>query len=116
MNNLIITALAATPLELGNQPGYHVVLSSRLETVIRGAQRVALAGGVSQVLAAIGAVIIDFSQFENSDCGVLVFRVDPTGCDIDLDGLRGRLNRAGDLMGARIRLQHEDVFAAMHRI
>ena len=66
-------------------------------------------------LAADGVNILDVSQkvLQGYFTAVLFADLPPSGPD--LGALRERLQRRGDALGARVLVQHEELFQAMHR-
>ena len=69
---------------------------------------------ITAELAASGANLLDVSQKILQGYFTVVLVAD-LGPDADLGAVRDRLQSRGDGFGARVLLQHEDLFQAMHR-
>ena len=69
---------------------------------------------ITAELAASGANLLDVSQKILQGYFTVVLVAD-LGPETDLGAVRDRLQSRGDAFGARVLLQHEDLFQAMHR-
>ena len=69
---------------------------------------------ITAELAASGANLLDVSQKILQGYFTVVLVAD-LGADADLGAARDRLQSRGEAFGARVLLQHEDLFQAMHR-
>jgi ACT domain-containing protein len=84
-------------------------------TVI-GQDKVGIIANVSNILAEENINISDISQtiLQNYFTMIMVTQLPSEGYDISV--LQGKLNALGENMGLEIRVQHEAIFDAMHRI
>lgn len=71
--------------------------------------------GVSQVLFEEDVNIEDISQTLMQEYFTMIMMVSITNLS-DMDKLSERLNALGAKLGVEIRVQHEDIFNAMHKI
>lgn len=71
--------------------------------------------GVSQVLYEEDVNIEDISQTLMQEYFTMIMMVSITNLG-DIDKLSERLNALGAKLGVEIRVQHEDIFNAMHKI
>ena len=83
-------------------------------TVI-GKDKKGIIARVSSTLAQAGANVEDISQTVMQGYFMMMMLVDISGADKIRD-LGETLDRLGDEIGVKIRIQHEDIFNAMHRI
>jgi len=90
--------------------------STRVIVTVIGQDKVGIIAGVSAVLAAGGANIIDISQTTLREFFTMIMMVDLEKATVPFDELKRRLQAKGEEMGLRIDAQHEDVFKYMHRI
>lgn len=90
--------------------------SSRVIVTVIGQDMVGIIAGVSAVLAAGGANIIDISQTTLREFFAMIMMVDLEKATLPFDEIKRRLQAKGQEMGLRIDAQHEDVFKYMHRI
>lgn len=81
-----------------------------------GQDRVGIIAGVSALLAEAQVNINDISQTIMQDIFTMIMLVDLAKMTIDIKDLADRLEQLGDSMGLSIRIQHADIFHAMHRI
>jgi ACT domain-containing protein len=88
----------------------HVVVT------VMGSDRVGIVAGITKVLADCNANIIDISQTILQDIFAMILLVDIASSDKDLLGLEEALKAAGDTLGVKIVVQHQDIFRYMHRI
>lgn len=84
-------------------------------TVI-GKDRVGIIAGVSGCLADQGVNILDISQTILQDYFNMIMLVDVDTERVALPELSESLRAVGDHLGVQIRVQHEEIFTAMHRI
>ena len=104
----------------GNAAVSHAVASppsggaSRVVVTAYGLDRPGVLAAVTAELSASGANILDVSQkvLQGYFTLVLVADLPPS---LDLGAARDALQARGDALGARVLLQHEDLFQAMHR-
>lgn len=81
-----------------------------------GKDRVGIIAGVSNLLADTNVNILDISQTILQEYFTMIMLVDLSNMNATLEELKNKLNQKGDELGVSIKLQHEDVFRAMHRI
>ncbi len=81
-----------------------------------GKDRVGIIAGVSNTLAANNVNILDISQtiLQGYFTMIMLSEIDPTV--ISIPDLQQKLDIIGTDLGLQIRVQHEDIFTAMHRI
>ncbi|HID16635.1 MAG TPA: ACT domain-containing protein [Candidatus Atribacteria bacterium] len=81
-----------------------------------GKDRVGIIAGVSTLLAEANVNILDISQTILQEYFTMIMLVDLSHTKLSLETLKEKLNKKGEELGVSIRLQHEDIFQAMHRI
>jgi len=86
-----------------------------IATVI-GRDQVGIIALVSGILAASHVNILDISQTVLQGFFAMVMILDLSRSQSDFAELRQKLEKAGEEMGLKITLQHEDVFQYMHRV
>lgn len=87
---------------------------SRVVVTAYGNDTPGVLAAVTAELSASGANVLDVSQKILQGYFTLVLVADlPAGAD--LGAVRDRLTSRGDAFGARVLLQHEELFQAMHR-
>lgn len=87
---------------------------TRVVVTAYGHDRPGVLAAVTAELSAAGANILDVSQKVLQGYFTLVLVADlPAG--LDLGAIRDGLQSRGDTLGARVLLQHEELFQAMHR-
>jgi ACT domain-containing protein len=84
-------------------------------TVI-GKDTVGIIAGVSSVLSRNHINVRDISQSVLKEYFAMVMLVDLSSASTTFADIQKQLEAAGQSMGISIRIQHEDVFEAMHRI
>jgi ACT domain-containing protein len=84
-------------------------------TVI-GSDRVGIIAAVSNMLAEAEVNILDISQTTMDEIFTMTMLVDVTCVKGGFAPLAENLAALGDEMGLKIRLQHVDIFNAMHKI
>ena len=88
--------------------------ATRVVVTAYGYDRPGVLAAVTAELSAAGANVLDVSQKVLQGYFTVVLVADlPAGTD--LGAVRDGLQSRGDAMGARVLLQHEDLFQAMHR-
>jgi ACT domain-containing protein len=95
-----------------------IILNEKTHVVVTvmGSDRVGIVAGITKVLADCNANIVDISQTLLQDIFAMILLVDISGSDKDLLALEEALKTAGDNLGVKIVLQHQDIFRYMHRI
>ncbi len=83
---------------------------------IIGQDRVGIVAMVSTTLAANSVNILDINQNIVNGFFNMVMIADMSGATITLKDLQQLLKEKGQAMGLEIKVQHEDIFKAMHRI
>lgn len=81
-----------------------------------GRDRVGIIAGVAGILADANVNILDISQTVLQGFFAMIMILDLSRSQDDFTELRQKLEEAGDEMGLKITLQHEDVFQYMHRV
>lgn len=80
-----------------------------------GKDRVGIIAGVSRILADNGVNILDISQTIMREMFTMIMLVN-IGDEIIISKLSEKLSDFGKEMGLTIRVQHHDIFEAMHKI
>ncbi len=83
---------------------------------IIGQDRVGIVAMVSTTLAANSVNILDINQNIVNGFFNMVMIADISGATVNLKELQELLKEKGQTMGLEIKVQHEDIFKAMHRI
>lgn len=81
-----------------------------------GRDRVGIIAAVSSLLSDLQININDISQTILQDIFTMIMLVDLASMTIDIKDLADRLEKLGQEMDISIRVQHTDIFDAMHRI
>ena len=68
------------------------------------------------LLAEYGVNVLDISQTVMNEYFTMVMLADVQGCTTDFSTLRDALVQLGEEMALSIRIQHEDIFNAMHAV
>ena len=84
-------------------------------TVI-GKDMVGIIARVTAILSQHNVNILDISQSILQDFFAMVMLADLSGATVPFTEIKGLLEAEGGAMGVSIRIQHEEVFEAMHRI
>ncbi len=84
-------------------------------TVI-GNDKVGIIAKVSTALFNCNANILDINQTVMQEYFTMVMLVDIENCSVPFETLSARLGAVGEELGLSVRIQREDIFAAMHRI
>lgn len=87
-----------------------------LVITVMGQDRVGIVAGVSKVLAEYNLNIVDISQTLLHDIFAMILLVDISQSQHNLADLEEPLKIAGETLGVKIVIQHEDIFRYMHRI
>ena len=90
-------------------------MKKAIVTVV-GHDRVGIIARVATLLAEYGVNVLDISQTVMNEYFTMVMLVDVQGCTAEFTVLRDALNRLGEEMVLSIRIQHEDIFNAMHSV
>jgi len=89
---------------------------NRIVIAVIGEDRPGIMAGVTAVLAARSANILDVSQTIMSDLFTMVMLVDIKAISVPFAGLKTDLEKHGQEAGLSIIVQHEEIFKAMHRV
>ncbi|MFW6006349.1 MAG: ACT domain-containing protein [Bacillota bacterium] len=81
-----------------------------------GADKVGIIAGISGVLAEANVNILDISQTTLQEYFTMMMMVDLSEKNVSLKELKKELKSKGKSLGVSVKLQHEDIFQAMHRI
>ncbi|HEY9593495.1 MAG TPA: ACT domain-containing protein [Spirochaetia bacterium] len=81
-----------------------------------GVDMVGIIARVSQLLAERGVNILSISQTILEEYFTMMMRVDLSGLKVPRAELNTELEKAGEEIGVKITLIHEEVLKAMHRI
>ena len=81
-----------------------------------GRDRTGITAAVSGALAERNINIEDISQTIMHGSFVMIMRVDMTASTVGIDELGKQLQSCADSLGVAVRVQHEDLFNAMHRV
>lgn len=84
-------------------------------TVI-GRDTVGIIAGVCGLLAKRQVNILDISQTVMQEYFTMIMLVDTERCSEPFSALAEELHAWGETVGLSVRIQHEDIFNAMHRI
>lgn len=90
-------------------------MKKAIVTVV-GHDRMGIIARVATLLAEYGVNVLDISQTVMNEYFTMVMLVDVQGCTAEFTVLRDALNRLGEEMALSIRIQHEDIFNAMHSV
>ncbi|MEI6602587.1 MAG: ACT domain-containing protein [Clostridia bacterium] len=83
---------------------------------VLGQDRVGIIASVSTLLAANSINILDISQTTMQSVFTMIMHVDMEGSGADILGMSEKLADLGKEIGLEIRIQHEGIFNAMHRM
>ena len=89
---------------------------SRVVVSVIGQDRTGIVAGISKVLAENNANILDISQTIMDNLFAMIMLVDISKARVDFTTLKKELEKAGDELGVKVIVQHEDIFKYMHRI
>lgn len=81
-----------------------------------GTDQVGIIAGISEVLADSNVNILDISQTILQEYFTMMMMVDLSKKNTSLKKLKEKLNKKGKSLGVSVKLQHEDIFKAMHRL
>ncbi|MTI65220.1 MAG: ACT domain-containing protein [Firmicutes bacterium] len=84
-------------------------------TVI-GKDKIGIISKVTTVLSKEKVNILDISQTILQDYFTMLMLVDLTKLNISLNQLNNILNKEGKKVGVSVKIQHEDIFNAMHKL
>ena len=81
-----------------------------------GHDRVGIIAKDSTLLYEHHVNILDISQTVMSEYFTMIMLTDVSGCNVSFKQLQDALSDLGKELGLSIRIQHEDIFNAMHSI
>lgn len=81
-----------------------------------GKDRMGIIAKVSGFLFSIDINVVDLSQSVMSDYFHMIMLVDMTQCAKKFEEISAALDNLGKEIGMSIKIQHEDIFNAMHKI
>ena len=81
-----------------------------------GCDAVGIIAKISTLLAEEGININDITQTILDDIFTMIMLVDLKSAKSDMKSLSEKLDKIGEEIGVSIRIQHTDLFYAMHRI
>ncbi|NPV54355.1 MAG: ACT domain-containing protein [Firmicutes bacterium] len=90
--------------------------SNRAVVSVVGKDRIGIIARVAGILAANGVNILDISQTIMQEFFTMIMLVDLGPERSRFARIQGELAAAGEDMGLKITIQHEDVFNFMHRV
>lgn len=102
-----------------NSPAIEVIIvkeKAHVVVTVMGSDRVGIVAGITKVLTDCNANIVDISQTILQDIFAMILLIDISNSDKDLLTLETELKKAGEQLGVKIVLQHQDIFHYMHRI
>ncbi|MDD3306167.1 MAG: ACT domain-containing protein [Acetobacterium sp.] len=88
----------------------------RAVVTVIGKDRTGIIYNVSKILAENSVNIEDISQTVMHDFFTMIMLVDMSNMSADFSVLKAALEEVGETIGMSIRIQHEDLFNAMHTI
>ncbi len=83
---------------------------------VTGTDRKGIIAQVSSFLCAKNINILDISQTILGDQFAMIMMVDASECTEDLASVAAAAAEMGRDIGMSVRVQHEDIFNAMHRV
>ncbi len=83
---------------------------------VLGKDKVGIIADVAIIMKNHGINICDISQTLMQEYFTMIMLVDLSGSSIDYSEIKERLEQEGKKIGVEIRIQHQDLFDAMHRI
>lgn len=83
---------------------------------VLGKDRVGIIAAITAALAENGVNILDISQTILQDYFTMIMLAETPATGLGLPELAERLDEVGKSLGVQVRVQHEAVFSAMHRI
>jgi len=90
--------------------------SNRAVITVLGRDQIGIIAWVTGRLAEYSVNILDISQTIVSGFFTMIMFVDLDPANLELDSLARMLENEGKDKGLQVKVQHEDIFAFMHRI
>lgn len=88
----------------------------RAFVTVTGTDRKGIIAEVGAFLAEKDINILDISQTIVGEKFVMIMMVDTSACQSDFSVLCAQAEEMGTRIGMSVRMQHEDIFNAMHRV
>ncbi len=88
----------------------------RAVVTVVGKDKTGIIARVSSFLSEKGVNILDISQTIMEEYFAMIMLVDLSGAKEELASLADECREMGEKIGMSIRMQHEDIFNAMHNI
>ncbi len=89
---------------------------NKIIITVLGKDTVGIIAKVCTYLAGSNVNILDINQTIVQDYFNMMMIADMSGTDKPLDEVRSDLDRIGNEIGVKIRVQREEIFTSMHRI
>ena len=83
---------------------------------VLGKDKVGIIADIAIIMKNFGINICDISQTLMQEYFTMIMMVDLKEASIDYSELKEKLGEEGKKIGVEIRIQHQDLFDAMHRI
>lgn len=83
---------------------------------VLGKDKVGIIADIAGLMKDYGVNICDISQTLMQDWFTMIMLVDLSGASVDFAVLQDNLKKRGEAIGVDIRIQHRDLFDAMHKI
>ncbi len=83
---------------------------------VLGKDAVGILAKISNVCANEGASIIEVTQSVMQDMFAMIMLANIEGCEIPFSELAQKLEIAGEEIGCKVHVMHEDIFNSMHKI
>lgn len=81
-----------------------------------GQDRTGIIAAVTAKLASYGINVLDINQTVLQEYFTMIMLVDLSGSGNPFEEIKNGLTALGEEMGMSMRIQHEDIFNAMHKI
>lgn len=83
---------------------------------VLGKDNVGILAKVSAACAEEGVNIIEVTQSVMQDLFAMIMLADIKESSVTVDDLSKKLDKAGEEMGVKVHVMHEDIFNSMHKI
>ena len=83
---------------------------------VLGKDKVGIIADIATTMKKHSINICDISQTLMQDYFTMIMLVDLSACKLDFAKMQSELKTAGSKIGVDIRIQHQDIFDAMHKI
>lgn len=88
----------------------------RVVVTVVGVNRPGIVAKISATIAELNASIIDISQTLMKDLFAMIMVIDIAKTNLEFKYLREKLEKAGEEIGVKVIVQHENTFKFMHRV